>query len=612
MEDEIADLVEDEEKAEKLSKIIENKVEEKVEKTLEDKQSEESQEEESGISRRQFMKKLGAGALGLGALSLSPASAFDIKSSDGLEVWGDGTKYLEANSSPVKVMNSDFSVGEFLIAKDWPAAKFAVDANGNLMSSSGYSITHVQGDDKLRILGDTSGSSGDSYTPNPLANFKSGSHYNFLNPTEGSNTEYFRINAGGPIEVMGTDLRLNTGQSIEDGSGNRRFGLQSTGSIIRTETGGAGQKIADDGLWHYADNGKPFIVYDNEGSFYGIRYTTSASSPGTLELTNADLHMYDTGIIRSSTYSNTYYGFDNNQLEISSDVGVSVDIDANNNGTSASFDITNDGGANTLLKINEGGTVSIPNGSLDMSSNSIYGLSQLSVGTTPGDDSKLEPLHWKLWHSSGYNNDPDVQFTMGASDPRVTDNGRIHRYFWDANGGAAGVDFILKAVETQRDTGTGIDGDEGQTVEKLRINGGSTNGDVNIVNANLDLNGNTITDSTGGPVNINADQVDGKDANDLGISAESPTDISGSRSTGTQYTNNTGSTIYVSVVFGENSYGDIHIRMTVDGVRVSGNSNNDETSDYSRSSVHAIVPDGSTYKVARDSGDLETWIEQQL
>lgn len=42
---------------------------------------------------------------------------------------------------------------------------------------------------------------------------------------------------------------------------------------------------------------------------------------------------------------------------------------------------------------------------------------------------------------------------------------------------------------------------------------------------NIDTNGNTITDSTGQPVNINADQLDGKHASDLGSPLANPSNV---------------------------------------------------------------------------------------
>ncbi|MFP4038789.1 MAG: twin-arginine translocation signal domain-containing protein, partial [Candidatus Nanohaloarchaea archaeon] len=111
MEDQIKDIVEDEEKAEKLSQLIEQKIEEKVEKVTGQKtrEKQEKKQEEKELTRRGFLKKLGAGTLGLGAMSLLPSvSAYDIKSSDGLQVWSDGDELIDASSAPVEILDSNF------------------------------------------------------------------------------------------------------------------------------------------------------------------------------------------------------------------------------------------------------------------------------------------------------------------------------------------------------------------------------------------------------------------------------------------------------------------------------------------------------------------------
>lgn len=77
---------------------------------LDESENSEEQEDEQ-VSRRDFLKKLGAGAAGIGALSLPGVSAFDIKSSDGLEVFESGTKYLDVQpGGPVEVNNTGLTI----------------------------------------------------------------------------------------------------------------------------------------------------------------------------------------------------------------------------------------------------------------------------------------------------------------------------------------------------------------------------------------------------------------------------------------------------------------------------------------------------------------------
>lgn len=111
MEDKIKDIFEDEEKAEKLSKIIKDEVDRRVEERIDDR-NDDSNKETEDISRRSFLKKLGAGAAGLGMASLIPgASAYDIRSSDGLEVFDSNGKYFDVNpGGPVEINNTSLTL----------------------------------------------------------------------------------------------------------------------------------------------------------------------------------------------------------------------------------------------------------------------------------------------------------------------------------------------------------------------------------------------------------------------------------------------------------------------------------------------------------------------
>lgn len=86
----------------------------------------------------------------------------------------------------------------------------------------------------------------------------------------------------------GNNIRVATGQAIEDGNGTNRLGLSDTRTILYND-GGEISVNADDGnflqLRAYSD--QPLTVRDSQGDFDAIKYKTSASSPGTLELTNA-------------------------------------------------------------------------------------------------------------------------------------------------------------------------------------------------------------------------------------------------------------------------------------------------------------------------------------
>lgn len=107
MTDKIGDLVEDKEKARKLEELIEKKVDKKISRVQdrEDKNQSPPRIKNDSISRRKFLKSMSIGVAGLGALSLLPSvSAFNIRSSDGLEVWSSGNENFEVKNGDVSVL----------------------------------------------------------------------------------------------------------------------------------------------------------------------------------------------------------------------------------------------------------------------------------------------------------------------------------------------------------------------------------------------------------------------------------------------------------------------------------------------------------------------------
>ena len=114
----------DEEKfeGEKLEKIVDKKVKERterLEKKIEELQNKENKEstspnKDTNISRRDFLKKAGFGALGLGAL-LSPVSALDVKSGDFNVLTSDGGTLTQAfevdGSQSVIIPNGNLGIG---------------------------------------------------------------------------------------------------------------------------------------------------------------------------------------------------------------------------------------------------------------------------------------------------------------------------------------------------------------------------------------------------------------------------------------------------------------------------------------------------------------------
>jgi len=98
------------------------------------------------------------------------------------------------------------------------------------------------------------------------------------------------------------NLRLATGQSIEDESGTERITIRSNDTQINDENGQLSfQADATTSNTIYSRNGNPVRVFDSNGGFPAVKYLSSSSAPGTLELTNADINLSKNRIVTSST-----------------------------------------------------------------------------------------------------------------------------------------------------------------------------------------------------------------------------------------------------------------------------------------------------------------------
>jgi len=109
------------------------------------------------------------------------------------------------------------------------------------------------------------------------------------------------------VSVNPADLRLATGQAIEDGSGTTRLGFTTSQTFINdadSDTLFTANKFQ--GFRIRPNNDKPMLIEDQEGNFDAVTYETSASAPGTLELTNAQLVMNKNTIKNVSTILKNY------------------------------------------------------------------------------------------------------------------------------------------------------------------------------------------------------------------------------------------------------------------------------------------------------------------
>jgi hypothetical protein len=92
------------------------------------------------------------------------------------------------------------------------------------------------------------------------------------------------------VSVNNQDLRLATGQAIEDGSGTNRLTITSSGTFIKTESGRVGVSAREqkNAVRLTAYSGNDVEIYDDEQDATSVNYTTGAST-GKLELTSAML-----------------------------------------------------------------------------------------------------------------------------------------------------------------------------------------------------------------------------------------------------------------------------------------------------------------------------------
>ena len=224
-----------------------------------------SEKDEKEISRRSFLRKLGAGAVGLGALSLAPAASrltitdTGIEGSSGLDFLDSGSQYLKVNDGGLVEALNGFAVqggaepsSGAAISQTWNNSTGTIAAYD--YDSAAYQTLRLQGND-VEILG-----------------------------------------RGGLIDLTGSvasspaNLRIATDQAVEDGSGNNRLYLGSAATFLNNQDGTAAIKAeAGNYIRIYADDTQPWIIRDTQGSFNAVQYTTSSSAPGTLELKNAKL-----------------------------------------------------------------------------------------------------------------------------------------------------------------------------------------------------------------------------------------------------------------------------------------------------------------------------------
>lgn len=157
------------------------------------------------------------------------------------------------------------------------------------------------------------------------------------NQLEDSNNNYLQISSS-------ENLRIGIDQAIEDDTGTSRLGLSSSVTSIYDESG-IERFIARSGdtTRVQPDANSNWSVFDDEGGFQAYQYSTSSSTPGVIELTNANVDgTGQTIAAQLATHSTNI----NENLTIPQDRGTVIAGPLTGSGT-----ITGDG---TLAVVQEG------------------------------------------------------------------------------------------------------------------------------------------------------------------------------------------------------------------------------------------------------------------
>lgn len=259
----------------------------------------ETDTDKPAFSRRDFIKTLGLGTLGLGAASMIPgATALDIHDSNGLSVYSDNTNYFNVNpGGPVEVLNADLDLDDDL-----------VDGNTVIWDSTNNHIPQDRLENDAVSVAGNSVSLGDSTSINhgDLSNISSDDHHSRYTDSEAVNAVESESN-----------LSLNSGVNIGTGNTNRDLNV---GNWIYADTGllMGGNDWAGRIDWN--SSGNYVRIGTNNGNSSALRVYESDTvrvADGTLQaygngirVQNSDRHSYNG--ITSTTSNNGHLMLDSN------------------------------------------------------------------------------------------------------------------------------------------------------------------------------------------------------------------------------------------------------------------------------------------------------------
>lgn len=194
---------------------------------------------------------------------------------------------------------------------------------------------------------------------------------------DGANTALFTVKRSNGLAVVNSgSLRLPDGEALQSGGGTQRIQLRSQDTLINDETGSNAIDLTGGTAFIYqARNGTPWRVRDAEGSFTAMEYTTAASAGGGTLSIDGTLEIGD----GSTSGSPLHIGLAGGQIEMDADAGTTraamfYDIagttnfihrfDSNSGSETLEWE---DGSGNDLLTIAQTGTITAPNGPVNLS-----------------------------------------------------------------------------------------------------------------------------------------------------------------------------------------------------------------------------------------------------
>lgn len=218
---------------------------------------------------------------------------------------------------------------------DFAAVQYDTDSTAGVLRTPGAGIAvqsdHGREDDALNIRWLS-----DSDIAALIANDSAGNNLSELDLKDGFID----------MSPVPADLRIATGQAIEDGDGTNRIVVSSSGTQINDGDGNraikAYRSANGGGTRLRTKHGGPITIVDDVGGFEPVKYLTSASPPGVLKLTNAELNLDNNNIqnvdlLNLSTISSNN-GFDPINVTQRFQMDDNVGITFGNNGASNNGD----------------------------------------------------------------------------------------------------------------------------------------------------------------------------------------------------------------------------------------------------------------------------------